>query len=559
MVVQADRDWGGQGGGGMNEEKEKQGDGKEGFWWIRDPKNYGIYLGVISAAFFIYRDFLSQKGFYPLDKPFWGDETFTVRLIAESWSAFWSDILRDVHPPLYFFLCKLFSPMNNGGVAHIRIFDSSGYTFFIILLAIASSWLFFKRTRERIRLLILNSIFILCSAHLFLFGPMMRYYLLTAFFVTASSLRLFLPDSPGYKISIRTKMVGYGLFLFLALATSYLSAIVIPAHIIYLYTKPREEAKPYFKSLIWVGVASIPLLILMFYQMRGLHGGEGISPGNLIPGFIARLFFTLYSFSIGEFIRPWDFWLSIPAFVSVAYLLFLAWRMRDTDFGKLSWIMLGVSLPLGIIVLTVINVGIEFSASRLTFLAPFFLMLLGLAPLYSNNKIEKIAGTTALVILIIVNCISSIHYINRTDYIQSTYIIPWAQIAEDAESNLTNDVGASIVLTDDDTLQYWLGDESNPIPAYNLLSIDDDPNLVNSDEITRVIVVYSPKIISDDDVRNLVRTMSGHEPVPVNEIDYLREDENSMRWKSMLLGRQVEEVKKKLIIYNVAGESSENQ
>ncbi|MCX6645035.1 MAG: hypothetical protein NTY09_01550 [bacterium] len=338
-----------------------------------------------------------------------------------------------------------------------------------------------------------------------------------------------------------------------------MSAVVIPAHIIYLLSRPREESRPYFKSLMWVGVASIPLIALMVYQMRGMYGGTLAGPGALAMGFIARLFFTLYSFSIGEFIRPWDFILSIPAFISVAYLLYLAWRMRKTALGSLSWLMLSISLPLGVLVLTVIHVGVEFSASRLTFIAPMFLLLLGLAPLYSKNKIEKIAGTTAVIVLIILNCLSSFNYIERTNYIQSTYIIPWTQIADDAESNMTSDADGSMVLSDDDTFQYWLGDDTNPIPIHNLFAIDTESDLLRSNEITRIMVVYSPKNFSDDYVFDLVRTLSGREPVLFKEIDYLREDENSMRWKSMLLGRQVEEVKKKLIIYNVAGESSENQ
>jgi hypothetical protein len=124
---------------------------------------------------------------------------------------------------------------------------------------------------------------------------------------------------------------------------------------------------------------------------------------------------------------------------------------------------------------------------------------------------------------------------------------------------MTSDIDASVVLSDDDTFQYWLGDESNPIPIHNLFAIDNESDLLRSNDVTRIIVVYSPKNFSDDYVRDLVRTLSEREPVMVKEIDYLTEDENSMRWKSMLLGRQVEEVKKKLIIYNVAGESIENQ
>jgi hypothetical protein len=68
-----------------------------------------------------------------------------------------------------------------------------------------------------------------------------------------------------------------------------------------------------------------------------------------------------------------------------------------------------------------------------------------------------------------------------------------------------------------------------------------------------VIALYSPRVLSDDEVKAVVWRIFDREPVIDRSVEYVREDETSVRWKSMLLGRQVYEAKKKLVVYNAAG------
>ena len=52
---------------------------------------------------------LLQAGllFYRIDLlPVWGDEQFTLNLVARPWSEIPSALAADIHPPLYYFLTK---------------------------------------------------------------------------------------------------------------------------------------------------------------------------------------------------------------------------------------------------------------------------------------------------------------------------------------------------------------------------------------------------------------------------------------------------------------------
>ena len=491
--------------------------------------------------------------------PTWGDETFSVRLSLEPWNEFWIEILNDVHPPLYFVISKLFA-----STFKFLLFQNecAASTDFLFVLSLCFCTVILYNILQKLvdnKLLLLSLFFIIFSAHLTLFGLMMRYYLLSAVFVFYSSAILLGSTQYKKELNIHQSQLMYGIFLYLGLATSYLTAVVIPAHLIYILKRPPSESKPLLKSLMWVCIASIPLILLFIYQIGSLESSFILGPIQFIKGFLARFLFTIYSFSVGEFIRPWDFWLSIPAVIAVCYLLFIALRFRHTPYGSFLWLMLLVSLPLGVIAVTIIGIGIEFSPARLFFLAPIFLLLIGFALVApGNSKLEIKISTAAIIVLIIINLISTINYVTGRSFIQSTYIIPWKKISHDI-SERHPQAYATMLLYDDDTLSYWL--ESDVVPGYraNLLTFDASQTEVPLDNIKRVILVYSPRIISDEQTNNLLEEWFNPSMKLIEEIIYLREDENSMRWKSMLLGRQVYEVKKKLIVYNVAGEPSETQ
>ena len=544
MVVEARGDTGRYGGGEMN------GAGRE----SKLPSNRHLILLEILCFIFL----MPYWGYLLLHKgivPFWGDETFTLRVGQGSWGNFKSDILSDVHPPLYFAL--------NWFINHLSRLLTGDFFTGRTLELILSMALYLVIPVELMRIrkfpaagftgIACASIFIITSAHLLLFLPMMRYYGLAALLVFITSIQLF----PDEKIPKSAKIwtlpkhyVLFGIALWLALATSYLTVIVVPAYFLFITRMEKSYRDKYLKSLAITLVCAIPLLILAIYQSQAITGSE--FPGLLpfVKGFIARFGFTVYSFLLGEFIRPWDFYLSLPALAALVFLLFLAYRVKTDRFEHLINLLLWISLPLGVLVLTFLGIGLEFSASRLTFLAPFFLLLLVQAPFLDGVTLtQRNVGITAIVLLIILNMVSTVNYLLGRNYIQSTYIIPWQEISNDL-----GDYGMHwpIVLCDDDTFKYWLPwGPMEETPVINLHALTPESAEAIFTESDWVCVVFSPSVFSQEEVESLIYRYSGGKPELVEEKDYLVEDETSMRWKSMLLGREISKVKKKLVVYNI--------
>jgi hypothetical protein len=510
--------------------------------WVIAPCWLFIILAIVAA----YWMGIEVNG----GNPTWGDETFTVRLSEESWGEFWNEIVNDVHPPLYFLLTKIENIIDPGDAGESARFFAILIFVMVLLICIPGLIESFYRTNDKAdKFLVLAGILLASSAHLFLFGPMMRYYMLNAGFLLIATLILL--ESARDTGKAPSSPFSYGLLLFLSFATSYISAVIIPAHLIFILSRPRHVSRPLLKSLLWAVIASIPLIILMIYQARGMHHHSFSESVGFMIAFAARFGFTVYSFSIGEFIRPWDLWFSIPAIISVGYLLHLAWRLRSTTHGLLFWLILAISLPLGILALTLIGVGLEFSASRLTFIAPIFLFLIGIAPSADrNSKTENIIGVVAVIILIIVNLVSTVNYVRGTNFMQSTYVIPWSDIASDIIVPTPDTGKSTMLLYDDDTLLHWLNYEMSPDRRHNLYAYENSIDIFMDGEIGTVIAVYSPRNFNDSYVNRVIQN-SFNEATVIFEQNYLIEDENSVRWKSMLLGREVYAVKKKLIVYNI--------
>ncbi len=500
----------------------------------------GLLLAVVILV-------LSMGWAYRGSLPTWGDEAFTLRIAQSSWADFNTEIKNDVHPPLYFWLARLCSDIFGPG--SVRVLSQ--------LIFLALIWETIRLARRRIEPgtgIVLVVLLIVSSAHLHLFGPMMRYYALAAVGVTSSTLLLLPPsgDVPAFGGSPYVhRSVWYAVFLWIALASSYMTAIVIPAHFIYMLSMPRADRRRFLLSLLISIICLIPFLPLFMAQVQGFHGKgmPGIVP--LVIWVIIRLLFIIYSFLIGEFVRPWDWWLTIPTLIAFLFLVLLAWRMHKAPTGKLLWGVLMISLPLGALALTWIGIGVEFCASRLFFLAPLFLILiaLGTADESLGSRMRSL-GVGAVAILIGVNMVSTRNFSTGIGFIQSTYIIPWTRIADDIAANST---GYTVLFHDDETIEYWLDNNPNPdtFSLYSVLNGDED--LIDRTPDT-VMVLYSPKSFTDRDLmswRNL-QHIQRRSCIERERIEYVREDETGMRWKSMLLRRDIYEVKKTLIVYNAA-------
>ncbi|HDS29890.1 MAG TPA: hypothetical protein ENN67_02475 [Firmicutes bacterium] len=488
---------------------------------------------------------LGIRGIYPT----WGDETFTIRIASGSWDDFVREIKMDVHPPLYFALCFMVS------MGAKDIFQSMEYTRGVsYVIFCLTMWLCYTLLKSRVRSmeeLLFPMLLIVSSAHLALFGPMLRYYSLATLGAICATL-LLLPET-GYKPSIDRKPlfsahVWYAVALLTAFASSYLTAVIIPAHLVYLLKRSRDKAKPFLISLGFAIFISLPLLLLSFSQIK-MHQEFFNTPNllGLIIGIIARMIFSLYSFAIGESFRPWDWFYTIPAFIALLLIVFPFRQSSEKNPTGLMITTLLISLPLGAITLSLTGVGIEFSASRLMFLAPMMLIPLGMSAAdVPGKKSGNSARKIALLFLVGINLLSTFFYATQNSAIQSTYIIPWEKISEKVYENVEDN---TLVLYDDDTLAYWIY-WSKPDKMININTLDD---LSVTDGFNRVIIVYSPRDITSSGILGEVLERLDANYRWAENWNYLIEDEQSIRFKSILLRRSIEPIKKVLRIYDSAG------
>ena len=69
---------------------------------------------------------------------------------------------------------------------------------------------------------------------------------------------------------------------------------------------------------------------------------------------------------------------------------------------------------------------------------------------------------------------------------------------------------------------------------------------------SRILVVFSPRDITSNGTLEKTLHSLETECVLIKEITYLKEDETSVRYKTILLGRPVELIKKEMRIYRAA-------
>lgn len=497
-------------------------------------------------------------------RPTWSDEVFTLSNRAAYGGWVKDSITEDVHPPLYFTLSAI--------AGSLWQTDAGTYTnlaqphpgarllaYALYFLLIALTLVLLNKRLDSLDALLSIALLLASSAHLALFGPMMRYYSLSAIGVVCSTLLLISPTNEvkNPTSNLIARQILYGLCIFISLTSSYITFTAILAHFLYLLRKPLHFSKGFFAALLVSGIITAMFLWMFPQQLRNVDFGA-LNIQRLAIGTIARMIFSLYSFLFGEFIRPWNLIISIPAILSASWLIFLAARARKTEPGSLIWFTFSFCLTLGSLILAYIGIGIEFSASRIMFLAPLLLILIGIAPALANkSKKEIILTNIAFAIFISANILSTFNYWRKADFIQSTYIIPWNRIACDISKNLDDQ---TILLYDDDTLMYYLPPDILPDDSRyyadnlnwrysNINDINIPENVIYWKKPDKIILVYSPKDITAEQTVSHWLKLLDENYMLEKEIEYTIENETSIRLKSMLLRRPVERVKKALRIY----------
>jgi uncharacterized membrane protein len=401
-------------------------------------------------------------------RDYWSDEIFSlpkidnpkVVLAQSSW---------DVHPPLFFLLEYYWIEIWGKSEFATRSL-SSIFGLAVIILAYALA----KRMLPRGNL---NFYFLtLVTSPFFLFyARMTRYYALTGALCLAVILTFHrLTEKEDWK-----RRLLYWTSALLLLYEDYVGFILLSSLSLYYFWRNRRNPKVILIYLL--GVLSIFVLYLPWIGNLLYNAGVGAAPypeirpnsefrlaGYIVYNIVQsllRIVYTLYNFTLGETVFPWNP-LILAGIMGAVILLFFALRNRKT--GGDFWFY-ALLLPFGLYILSVAFYSKVFSAanfallpSKMLFLQPLWLMFL-----FTGQTGKRKAFTIGVTLLLGFNLYSAINYHLKTEHLNPKYIVPWREMAEEISSQATV---KDVVITDEETLGHYL--KGSKLKIYGLVDAD---------------------------------------------------------------------------------------
>ena len=287
-----------------------------------------------------------------LKSSIWFDESYSAYLIRGDFGQIWYETAQDVHPPVFYFLLKIWS----------LIFDTSDFAlrFMSVFFGAICIILAFHLVKRwfNVRTATIATVFLALSPLLIRYGQEMRMYTLVFAIVLGATYAL--------DLALETKKkryyILYGVLVSLGMWTHYFSALAWIAHVVYLTAvqKINIVRKPFLFVYLGAILLYLPWLPILLVQFTTVQAGFWI------PGV------TLSTFP--------DYFAELTVF-------------KDTAEGAEAWLALALIAMLVVLIITTARV-LKFSRNKkqrqklsllalLAFLPPAILFLLSMPPLSS--------------------------------------------------------------------------------------------------------------------------------------------------------------------------------
>ncbi len=286
-------------------------------------------IGVLTAALATYATLVSLT----LTKfSLWFDEAFGSYLVRFDISQIAYYTSHDVHPPLYYWLLKIWTMVFGNTEFGLR---SMSVFFGAVTIAVLFAMLlrFFGR-----RVAYTSLVLVVLSPMLLRYGQEARMYtLLTTIIVAATYLMLYAEQTKK-----RWAWILYGVFVGLGMLTQYFAALVWVAHWVWRFAKvrrPHDAWKKTWRAFFtknWLQAHGVALLVFapwLPYFLRQLIDVQGngfwIGPVTVhtIPNFFSNAFlFTQASATTG--------WFALAIVLIIAAYGYLALRVRTSVISK---------------------------------------------------------------------------------------------------------------------------------------------------------------------------------------------------------------------------------
>lgn len=208
----------------------------------------------------------------------WYDEIFSISIVEHSFSDIISFTASDVHPPLYYFILKVFGMIFGYDMVVYRFVS---ILFFIIML-LSIGW--FCKKYFGIKEAILAMLFITGAPNMLLYAVEMRMYSLSCMLIVISMvLAIEIYNQANWK-----KWIAFSIVNVLAAYTHYFAGaaviLIMCCLLFFIFFKNNNRKDNVFwwmKSTVLTAILYIPWLFVFYKQLTKVKGDYWIEPFEL--------------------------------------------------------------------------------------------------------------------------------------------------------------------------------------------------------------------------------------------------------------------------------------
>ena len=371
--------------------------------------------------------------FHNLDLlPIWGDEQFTLNVVRQPWAGIPPILQADIHPPIYFFLARLWTqlPWPGTDIAELRALSAA----ICLLSTVVVDFLWVRNTSKTTRLWFLT---LWClSPTLLMYSRMGRSYSLQLL-VSALTIHFavrFL-DEPASRRRLLTYSCAAGVLLYIhylpGLAVAVATALILAVR--WVRQRQRDLVAPLLVSNGIVALLYLPWVATLAESVSRVSRAE---PYRLVQNFMletaVKLAYWFTSFTFGEAFPIWAILLGLLVGPGALWLLWHGCKTEPQPSKQLRWpALVGLVALIGYLGATA-WVTFAFVGARLLFVLPFYLLLL-----LAGRERKPRPGTLICAGLLLVSLGSLTSYFSKQGFLNQGYLVPFGEIARYVRANST--------------------------------------------------------------------------------------------------------------------------
>lgn len=471
-------------------------------------------------------------------KSFWNDEIWSIYTSKFALGQLAAGLTEDYHPPLYFILLKAWAGVFSFSELSMRLFQGMQTFIFLLGAYLTGRKIVYLKTG------MLPFLLVCFSAELWLFAPMLRYYIFAAALALFSTyFFLVWVEKP-----INRHLWLPGILYVLLLYTDYPTSAIIALHFAYLLLRHRPLIVPYLKAPLLAGLFFLPWAVVVAVQISKVMQAPYTADINTSPLAIpVKLAYSFYAFLVNETVYPFELTAVIALLVfaiSLTGIRFSAFRQYNDSLVLLIVLAAGGLLFTALLTTYVsVHTSFIYTPSRTLYVLPFFLFILAIV--YQAIR-HKALRALFLVSLLTLQVYGIVNIARNRHYLMPAYASPWKQIVEQVRGR-----GGYIAVDELMVYEhYTLGREKEYPKAINQNSrIDTIPLAAKS---ANVFIVVAGRESTPSQLDSAGMAFIGREYRIAKKTEFLTLDEDYRAWKKKLTKRDEYTAKFTLYEYHPA-------